>query len=116
MARPTDAADAPAHREVRKYAEQLVSLRWEEVGSRFDAEVVAIAAALALNDAATTKKLHTLTRVALDRMWTVQRPEGDWNWPTGCRWPPMESDQHYGVTLAARSTTSASKKASRTSC
>ena len=101
MARPTVAADAPAHREVRKYAEQLVSLRWEEVGPRFDAEVVAIAAALALNDAATTKKLHPLTRVALDRMWTVQQSEGDWKWPTGCRWPPMESYQHYGVTLAA---------------
>jgi squalene-hopene/tetraprenyl-beta-curcumene cyclase len=56
---------------------------------------------LALNDAATTKKLHPLTRAALDRMWTVQRPAGDWTWPIRCRWPPMESDEHYGVTLAA---------------
>jgi squalene-hopene/tetraprenyl-beta-curcumene cyclase len=101
MARPTVALDSPAHREVRKYAEELISLRWEEVGPRFDAEVVGIAAALALNDAATSKKLHPLTRVALDRMWTTQRPEGDWKWPINCRWPPMESDEHYGVTLAA---------------
>lgn len=101
IARPTVSANAPAHREVRKYAEELISLRWSEVGQRFDAEVVAIGAALALNDATTTKKLHPLTRIALDKMWTGQRPEGDWKWPTGCRWPPMESDDHYGVTLAA---------------
>jgi len=101
IARPALALDSPAQREVRKFAEELVSMRWEEVGSRFDAEVVATAAALAINDAQTTKKLHPLTRLSLDRMWLVQRPEGDWKWPTGCRWPPMESDEHYGVTLAA---------------
>lgn|GEM_PF-193411 len=97
---PSALADAPAHQAVRKYAEEMISQRWEEVGSRFDAEVVAIGAALALNDAATTRKLHPLTRVALDKMWTGQRETGDWKWPTGCRWPPMESDDHYGVTLA----------------
>lgn len=104
ISRPNVAADAPAHLAVRKYAEEQVSLRWQEVGPHSDAEVVAIAAALALNDATTTKKLHPLSRVALDRMWTVQRPEGDWKWPTGCRWPPMESDEDYGVTLAAIAT------------
>jgi squalene-hopene/tetraprenyl-beta-curcumene cyclase len=101
IARPSLAVASPAHRTVRKFAEELVSMRWEEVGTRFDAEVVATAAALAINDAKTTKKLHPLTRTSLDRMWLVQRPEGDWKWPTGCRWPPMESDDHYGVTLAA---------------
>ena len=101
MARPSISANAPAHREVRKFAEGLVSLRWEEVGPRSDAEVVAIGSALALNDAATTKKLHPLTRIALDRMWTLQRETGEWKWPTRCGWPPMESDEHYGVTLAA---------------
>ncbi len=34
-------------------------------------------------------------------MWTTQRESGDWKWPINCRWPPMESDEHYGVTLAA---------------
>lgn len=101
IARPNVSADAPAHRAVRKYAEEMITQRWEEVGSRFDAEVVAVSAALALNDAASTKKLHPLTRLALDRMWTGQRDDGAWKWPTGCRWPPMESDEHYGVTLAA---------------
>jgi squalene-hopene/tetraprenyl-beta-curcumene cyclase len=32
MARPAISADAPALTEVRKYAEALVSQRWEEVG------------------------------------------------------------------------------------
>lgn len=101
IARPSISATAPAHLLVRKHAEELVSLRWEEVGPRSHGEVVAVAAAMALNDAATTGKLHPLTRQALDRMWTVQRPEGDWKWPTRCGWPPMETDEHYGVTLAA---------------
>jgi squalene-hopene/tetraprenyl-beta-curcumene cyclase len=74
--------------------------RWESKGPRWPAEVVATAAALALNDAATTGELHPLTRRALDRMWTIQRDDGSWDW-LKCDWPPMESDDHYGVTLAA---------------
>jgi squalene-hopene/tetraprenyl-beta-curcumene cyclase len=99
-ARPTVSADAEAHRQVRAFAEQLVSQRWQTEGARWDAEVVATAAALAFNDAATTRRLHPLTRAALDRMWTVQQPSGGWNW-LKCDWPPLESDDHYGVTLAA---------------
>ena len=99
-ARPIIASDAPAHREVRLFAEQLVRQRWAAKGPRWDAEVVATAAALAFNDAATTGQLHETTRTALDRMWTVQRDDGGWTW-LKCGWPPMESDDHYGVTLAA---------------
>ena len=55
MARPRLSADAPAHREVRKYTEEVISLRWEEVGPRSDAEVVALGAGLALNDSATRR-------------------------------------------------------------
>ncbi len=99
-ARPSISSDAPAHREVRRFAEQLVRERWKEKGPRWDAEVVATAAALAFNDAATTGKLHQASREALDRMWTVQREDGGWSW-LKCGWPPMESDDHYGVTLAA---------------
>src|SRR5262245_6276727 len=62
IARPSISANAPAHLLVRKHAEVLVSLRWEEVGPRSHGEVVAVAAAMALNDAATTGKLHPLTR------------------------------------------------------
>lgn len=99
-ARPLVSAEAPAAKEVRKFAEELVGTRWVEGKPRWDAEVVATAAALAFNDAATTGKLHPLTRTALDRMWTVQREDGGFTW-IKCDWPPMESDDHYGATLAA---------------
>ena len=62
--------------------------------------MVATAPALAFNDAATTGKLHPLTRQALDKMWTLQREDGGFTW-IKCDWPPMESDDHYGATLVA---------------
>lgn len=99
-ARPMISADAPAHKSVRQFAEDLVSDRWADRGPRWDAEVIATAAALAANDAESTGKLHSLTRAALDRMWTIQREDGGWDW-LKCNWPPMEHDDHYGVTLAA---------------
>ena len=92
--------DAAAHATVRAFAEELVTRRWPDKGPRWDAEVVAAAAALAFNDRATTGKLHPVTRTALDRMWTLQQSDGGWDW-LKCGWPPMESDDHYGVTLAA---------------
>jgi squalene-hopene/tetraprenyl-beta-curcumene cyclase len=99
-ARSATAATAdPAAEEVRKFAEELITKRWESNGPRWDAEVISIAAALAFNDAATTQHLNPLTRTALDRMFTVQREDGGFNW-IKCNWPPMESDDHYGATLA----------------
>lgn len=91
--------DRPAMRKVRDYAESLVRDRWPEKGPRWPAEVVMTAATLAANDAATTNRLHPLTRKALDRMWTIQQDDGGWDW-LKCDWPPMESDDHYGATLA----------------
>jgi squalene-hopene/tetraprenyl-beta-curcumene cyclase len=99
-ARPLLSAKAPAHDEVRKALEDMVSVRWQEKGPRWPAEVVASAAALAFNDAHTTGKLHPLTKTALERMWTLQRQDGGFDW-LKCNWPPMEIDDHYGVTLAA---------------
>ncbi|MBL8815914.1 MAG: terpene cyclase/mutase family protein [Planctomyces sp.] len=99
-ARPMISADTGAHQTVRAFAEELVNQRWPESGPRWDAEVVATAAALAFNDSATTAKLHPTTKTALDRMWTLQKEDGGWSW-LKCEWPPMESDDHYGVTLAA---------------
>ncbi len=90
----------PAFAEVRKFAEETVSIRWEQSkGPRYHADVVIAAQGLAISDAETTGKLHPLTRKALDRMWTVQRPDGGWNWEK-CDWAPLESDDHYGVTVA----------------
>src|SRR5262245_47185702 len=99
-ARPFISAKAPAHEDVRKALETMVSVRWKEKGPRWPMEVVTAAAALAFNDAHTTGKLHPLTRMALDRMWTVQRKDGGFPWLL-LGMPPMEMDEHYGVTLAA---------------
>ena len=99
-ARPDAPTNQSAPSEVRKFAEDLITQRWEEKGPRWDAEVVATGAALAFNDAATSRHLHPLTRKALDRMFTVQRDDGGFTWKK-CDWPPMESDDHYGATLAA---------------
>ena len=55
--------------------------------------------ALAFHDAGTTGKLHQLSRKALDRMWTVQQPDGSWKW-LKCGWPPYEHDDYYGSVLA----------------
>ena len=87
----------PAHAEVRKYFEDLVAERWPAKGPRWDAEVVVVALGLAVSESGSD--LQPLTRQALDRMWTVQKPDGGWNW-LKCGWPPMESDDYYGATVA----------------
>lgn len=98
-ARPVAGETDAAAREVRKFAEELITGRWQKDGPRWDAEVVATAAALAFNDASVTGHLSPLTRTALDRMFTLQREDGGFTW-IKCNWPPMESDDHYGATLA----------------
>ncbi|MDZ4687867.1 MAG: squalene--hopene cyclase [Planctomycetaceae bacterium] len=104
MARPLISAapsdKAPAHTFVRAALETIVVDRWEKRGPRWPTEVVASGAILAFNDAHTTGKLHPASKQALDRMWTVQRADGSWKW-LNCDYPPMESDDHYGVTIAA---------------
>lgn len=100
LASPHVAADIAAQREVRGSLEELVEQRWEKQGPRWDAEVVMAAAMLANHDAATTGQLHPTTRKALDRMWTLQGAGGGFDW-LKCDWPPMESDDHYGATIAA---------------
>ena len=99
-ARPYVSSKAEAHDAVREHAEWMVRERWQTEGPRWDAEVVAMAAALAFNDAKTTGRLHSSSKTALDRMWSLQRKDGGWDW-LKCDWPPFEYDDHYGVTLAA---------------
>jgi squalene-hopene/tetraprenyl-beta-curcumene cyclase len=67
---------------------------------RSPAYVVVTAVGLAMHDAATTGKLHPSTRKLLDHMWTLQQPDGAWNW-IKCNWPPLEHDDYYGAVLAA---------------
>jgi squalene-hopene/tetraprenyl-beta-curcumene cyclase len=94
---------SPASGEVRSFFEQRVA-HWDDSkpGSKpkWDAEVISTAQALALNDAATTGTLHPLTRRALDRVWTLQKPDGGFEW-LKCGWPPLEHDDYYGAILAA---------------
>src|SRR5215211_415750 len=72
LARPkVRGGDPGPMREVREFLEGTVR-KWEKEKPRVDYEVVATAFALAGNDAATTGKLHPLTRAALDRVWTIQ--------------------------------------------
>jgi squalene-hopene/tetraprenyl-beta-curcumene cyclase len=63
-------------------------------------EAVMVASMLAQNDALTTGTLHPTTRKALDRMWTVQREDGGFDWMKFNQ-PPSEIDDHYGVAVAA---------------
>lgn len=100
MARPALDGLASSTPTVRQFFETMVTDRWEDLGPRWDAEVVVAAAMLAINDAKTTGKLHPITEKALSRMWALQRDDGGWDW-LDCGWPPMEFDDHYGVTLAA---------------
>lgn len=100
IARPTVSAEGTAHRQVREALEELVEKRWETNGPRWNAEVVMSAAVLAMNDAATSRKLHPTTSKALDKMWTLQRADGGFDW-LKCDWPPMESDDDYGIAIAA---------------
>ena len=68
LARPkVKGGDLSAMREVREFLEGTVKT-WETEKPRADYSVVATAFALAGNDAATTGKLHPLTRTALDRV------------------------------------------------
>jgi squalene-hopene/tetraprenyl-beta-curcumene cyclase len=100
LARPALGVDNEAHRTVRRYAEELVTVRWPEKGPRWDAEVVMTALVLAAGDAATSGKLHATSRAALDRIWTVQQAGGGFEWIT-CDWPPVESDHEFGATMVA---------------
>ncbi len=105
MARPALAAISPQSIEVRQFFEDIVVGKREAMPSYSCKDVdgavaIGIAAALAFNDKMTTGELHPLTRQALDQMWKLQRPNGDWEWPFRDS-PPLKLNEHYGVTLAA---------------
>jgi squalene-hopene/tetraprenyl-beta-curcumene cyclase len=109
MARPTlGDPKAPALLRMRAFFEERVA-GWDRGGKGAGlptdddeavTEVVATAATLAFDDAQTTGKLHVRAREALDRMWTLQRPDGSWNWNKH-HLPPQELDEYYGGAYAA---------------
>jgi squalene-hopene/tetraprenyl-beta-curcumene cyclase len=109
MARPMRGdARSPALLWMRKFFEDRVA-GWDRGGKGAGlpeeedeavTEVVATAATLAFDDARSTGKLHPRTREALDRMWTLQRKHGSWNWNKH-QLPPQEFDEYFGAVYAA---------------
>lgn len=105
MARPALNPLSPQSAEVRQFFEEVVSGKREAMPDYTCKDVdgavaIGIASAMSLNDRWATGKLHPLTRQALDRMWTLQRADGAWQWPFRDT-PPLKLNEHYGVTLAA---------------
>jgi squalene-hopene/tetraprenyl-beta-curcumene cyclase len=104
---------APARLQVRKFFEDRVA-EWDRRGKGTGylqglgavrttegiTEVVAIAATLAIDDAQTNGKLHARTRLALERMWELQRPDGSWAW-NKTTLAALEYDDYYGAVYAA---------------
>jgi squalene-hopene/tetraprenyl-beta-curcumene cyclase len=100
MARPElKGATSPAETEIRKFVQNRAA-NWDTRKPQWETEVIATAVTLAVHDARTTGKLHSVTRQALDRMWTLQRKDGAWNW-LKLNNPPMEHDDYFGAALAA---------------
>lgn len=98
IARPSVTYEVPVHKAIRSALEHLAENPRRT--SYWVTEAVMVASILAQNDAATTGKLHPVTRKALDRIWTAQREDGGWTWLDDNE-PPSEIDDHYGVTMAA---------------
>lgn len=85
--------------ELREFVEYRVA-NWKTDKPLWDAEVLITATSLAVHDSKTTGKLQSQTRTALERMWSLQRPDGAWNWLKAGT-PPFEHDDYYGAVLVA---------------
>jgi len=96
--RPLVSWKTPVHEAIRSKLEYLAE-HPRDVKYRVT-EAVMVASVLAQNDALTTGKLHPTTRKALDRVWSMQRDDGGFDWMKYNQ-PPSEIDDHYGVTMAA---------------
>ena len=98
LARPAATYEVPVHKTIRSALEHLAENPRKT--NYWVTEAVMVASILAQNDAATSGKLHPVTRKALDRIWMAQREDGGWTWLDDNE-PPSEIDDHYGVTMAA---------------
>jgi len=98
LSRPAVSWKTPVHEQIRSNLERLAEKPQE--GRHRVTKTAMAAAVLAQNDALTTGKLHPVTRRALDRMWTLQREDGGFDWMK-YEQPPSEIDDHYGVTMVA---------------
>jgi squalene-hopene/tetraprenyl-beta-curcumene cyclase len=101
LGRPSLGAPTPASVEVRRFFETYASsFDTDQERVEWPTQVVATAVTLSLNDAATTGRLHAMTREALEWMWRLQREDGSWDWIKTER-PPLEADDYYGAVFAA---------------
>ena len=100
FARPALSSVLPDSGEVRDLFEEYASKRWKEKPPRNHQEIVVVASGLAFNDLQTTGRLSPITRQTFKVMWEYQRDDGGWDWRND-GYPPVEYDEHYGVTLAA---------------
>ncbi len=103
MARGRFQADPAPHISIRKFFEQYVDGWVDKRPGPYI--IVTTAASLAMDDAA-KDKLSATTKTAFGEAWKIQREDGSWDW-LKCGWGPFESDDHYGVTLAAIATAKA---------
>ena len=85
--------------DLREFMEYRVA-NWKTAKPLWDAEVLITATSLAVHDSKTTRKLQPTTRTALEKMWSLQRPDGAWNWLKAGT-PPFEHDDYYGAVLVA---------------
>ncbi|HMC66709.1 MAG TPA: prenyltransferase/squalene oxidase repeat-containing protein [Gemmataceae bacterium] len=105
MARSALDAVTPSPPEVRQFFEDLAEKRKDAFPKYLPADgrmsaAIGIATALAFHDRMTTGKLHPATRKAFDQVWSMQRPDGGWEWPFRDS-PPIKMTEHYGVTFVA---------------
>ena len=99
---PTSPENRRAREFARGYLNRYVVEKQEASGQRGAVEgLVATTCFLAISDINTDGKLSTDTRRALDHMWSLQDEDGGWSAWLKCGWPPFETDDHFGVSLAA---------------
>ena len=106
VARATVSPKAAENRRAREFARgylnRYVVEKQTPSGQRGAVEgLVATTCFLTLSDMATDGQLSPDTRKALDHMWSLQDEDGGWSAWLKCGWPPFETDDHFGVTLAA---------------
>jgi squalene-hopene/tetraprenyl-beta-curcumene cyclase len=96
----------PAYAQARKFAasylESYIVKNEKPKGQRGAIEgLVATTSFLTISDIAVSGKLSAITTKSLDYIWKQQDKSGAWTDWLKCKWPPFETDDHFGVTLAA---------------